>query len=98
SPTYILSLHDALPISLKRMFSLAIQGGKLVSKPYIPLLKENNVRAGFFEPAQFQSVKRHLPDHMRPIIEFAHITGWRTPSEILRSEEHTSELQSPYDL
>ncbi len=72
--------------ALKRMFNLAVQAGKLVSKPYIPLLKENNVRAGFFEPAQFLSVKNHLPVHMRPIVEFAYTTGWRTPSEILPLE------------
>src|ERR1035437_4647902 len=55
-------------------------------RPDIPLLKENNVRKGFFEPAQFQSVRNHLPVHMQPIVEFAYITGWRTPSEILPLE------------
>ena len=45
---------------LKRMFTLAVQGGKLMMRPYIPLLKENNVRKGFFEPEQFKSVKNHL--------------------------------------
>src|SRR5262249_42925424 len=35
-------------IALKRMFSLAVQGGKLMTRPYIPLLKEANVRKGFF--------------------------------------------------
>jgi hypothetical protein len=34
--------------TLKRMFSLAIQAGKLLYKPYIPLPKEQNVRTGFF--------------------------------------------------
>ena len=38
---------------LKRAFSLAIQAGKLINKPYIPLLKERNVRTGFFERHQF---------------------------------------------
>src|SRR5207244_4442665 len=72
--------------ALKRMFNLAVQAGKLVSKPYIPLLKENNVRKGFFEPEQFRSVKQHLPVHMQPVVDFAYITGWRTPSEILPLE------------
>ena len=71
---------------LKRMFTLAVQAGKLMTRPYIPLLKESNVRRGFFEPEQFRSVTRHLPDHMQPIVEFAYITGWRTPSEILPLE------------
>lgn len=71
---------------LKRMFTLALQGGKLMTRPYIPLLKESNIRRGFFEPEQFRSVTRHLPVHMQPVVEFAHITGWRTPSEILPLE------------
>jgi integrase len=73
-------------IALKRMFTLAVQGGKLLTRPHIPLLKEQNIRQGFFEPAQFASVKRHLPIHMQPIAEFAYVTGWRTPSEILPLE------------
>jgi integrase len=73
-------------IVLKRMCTLAMQAGKLMVRPYIPLLQEHNVRKGFFEPDQFTSVKQHLPAHMRPVVEFAHITGWRTPSEILPLE------------
>ena len=70
-------------IILKRMCTLAMQAGKLTVRPYIPLLTEHNVRQGFFEPAQFQRVKDQLPVHLQPIVEFANITGWRTPSEIL---------------
>jgi integrase len=81
-------------IILKRMCSLAVQAGKLAVRPYIPLLKENNIRQGFFEPAQFDSMKRHLPDHMRPIAEFAFITGWRTPSEILPLEWRQVDIQA----
>jgi integrase len=72
--------------ALKRMFTIAVQSGKLMTRPYIPMLKENNVRKGFFEPEQFQSVRNHLPEYMRAIVEFANITGWRTPSEILPLE------------
>jgi integrase len=73
-------------ILLKRMCTLAMQAGKLTVRPYIPLLKESNIRKGFFEPEQFQSVKNHLPAHLRGIVAFAFITGWRTPSEILPLE------------
>jgi integrase len=72
--------------TLKRMFTLALQAQKLVARPYIPLLKEQNVRQGFFEPAQFRSLMAHLPAHMQPVAEFAYITGWRTPSEVLPLE------------
>jgi integrase len=81
-------------IALKRMFTLALQGGKLMVRPYIPLLKENNIRRGFFEPAQFQSVRNHLPAHMRGIVEFANVTGWRTPSEILPLEWRQVDMQA----
>ena len=73
-------------IVLKRMCTLARQAGKLMVQAHIPLLKENNIRKGFFEPEQFASVKKQLPVYMRPIVEFAYITGWRTPSEILPLE------------
>jgi integrase len=81
-------------IVLKRMCTLAMQAGKLMVRPYIPLLKENNVRKGFFEPEQFTSVKQHLPVHMRAIVEFAYITGWRTPSEILSLEWRQVDLRA----
>ena len=36
-------------ILLQRMCRLAMQAGKLMVQPYIPLLKEANIRTGFFE-------------------------------------------------
>ena len=73
-------------ILLKRMCTLAMQAGKLTVRPYIPLLKERNIRTGFFEPAQVTRVTQHLPAHLQPVAAFASITGWRTPSEILPLE------------
>ena len=35
--------------ALKRMFTLAVQAGKLHAKPHISMLREDNVRRGFFE-------------------------------------------------
>jgi integrase len=72
--------------TLKRMFTLAVQAGKLLHKPHIPLLSEHNTRTGFFEPEQFARVCAHLPAALRPVAEFAYITGWRIPSEVLRLE------------
>jgi integrase len=69
--------------AMKRMFTLALQAGKLLYRPHIPMLKENNVRTGFFESEQVASVVKHLPDDLQPVIEFAHITGWRIASEVL---------------
>ena len=70
-------------ITLKRLCALAVQNGKLVAKPYVPLLKERNARRGFFEPEEFARIVAHLPPDMQGIAQFAYATGWRTPSEIL---------------
>jgi integrase len=71
---------------LKRMFTLAIEGERLHRKPHIPMLREDNVRTGFFERDQVDAVLGHLPDALRPVIEFAYITGWRIASEVLPLE------------
>jgi integrase len=68
--------------AIKRAFSLAAQAGNILVKPHIPMLKENNVRTGFFEREQFESVRDHLPEDVRPIATFAYITGWRIRSEV----------------
>ena len=73
-------------IALKRMFMLAVQAGRLMTRPHIPLLTEANIRRGFFEREQFERMQAHLPPHMQGIAAFAYITGWRTPSEILPLE------------
>ena len=72
--------------ALKRMFNLSVQAGKLLAKPYIPMLRENNVRKGFFERDQFENIQRHLPSYLRGVVAFAYATGWRIPSEILPLE------------
>jgi integrase len=81
-------------ITFKRLCTLAVQSGKLTAKPYIPMLKERNVRRGFFEPEQFQRVKAALPRHMQGIAAFACVTGWRTPSEILPLEWAQVDMQA----
>jgi integrase len=72
--------------ALKRMFTLAVQGGKLHAKPHIPMLREDNVRRGFFEAEQFEAVRGRLPEALRAVVTFAYITGWRIASEILPME------------
>jgi len=74
--------------ALKRMYSLAIQAGKLLQRPHIPMLTEDNVRKGFFERAQFEAVRNRLPALYQGVITLAYFTGWRVASEILRLEWH----------
>jgi len=69
--------------ALKRAFSLGIEAGKLTGKPKIPMLREDNVRTGFFEPEQFETVKANIADPLKPVLHFAYLTGWRVPSEVL---------------
>ena len=65
--------------ALKRMFSLAYEctPRKVRDIPYIPMLKESNVRKGFFEYDQFMAVKEPLPNYLRSLVTLAYHTGWR---------------------
>ena len=67
----------------RRVFSLAIEAGKLHHKPHFAMLREDDVRVGFFEREQYEAVLAHLPEGMRPVVTFAYITGWRINSEVL---------------
>ena len=46
---------------VRRAFRLAIRSGTLISMPFIPMTKLNNVRKGFFERHEFDAVLTHLP-------------------------------------
>jgi len=45
------------------------------------------------EREQFEAVRRHLAEHLQPLVTFAYITGWRIRSEVmsLRWEQVDSE-------
>jgi integrase len=68
------------------MFRLAVEAGKLMTRPAIRLLPENNARRSFFEPEQYRAVLQHLPEDLRPVVQFAYVTGWRVKSEVLSRE------------
>jgi integrase len=65
--------------ALKRMLNIGARQTppKVDRVPYIPMLKENNVRKGFFEHAEFVSLRAELPDYLKGFITFAYKTGWR---------------------
>ncbi len=69
---------------LKRAFALAIAAGTLSSRPHIALLREDNVRRGFFEAEEFEAVRRHLPPDLADFVSFLYTTGWRWRSEAAR--------------
>lgn len=69
--------------ALKRMLNLgARQTPPRVDRvPYIPMLKENNTRKGFFEHGEFLALREVLPFYLKGFVTFAYKAGWRV-SEI----------------
>jgi len=70
--------------ALKRMLNIGAKQTppKVDRVPYIPMLKENNVRKGFFEHAEFVALRDALPEYLKGFVTFAYKTGWRV-SEII---------------
>jgi len=69
--------------ALKRMLNMGAQQTppKVDRVPYIPMLKENNIRKGFFEHADFLTLRDALPSYLKGFVTFAYKVGWRV-SEI----------------
>jgi integrase len=67
--------------ALKRMLNIGKQQNKVDRVPYVPSLKEDNVRKGFFEHGEFLALRNALPSYLKGFVTFAYKTGWRV-SEI----------------
>jgi integrase len=69
--------------ALKRMLNIGARQTppKVDRVPYIPMLKENNIRKGFFEHAEFVALRDAIPEYLKGFVTFAYKTGWRV-SEI----------------
>jgi integrase len=65
--------------ALKRMLNLGARSTppKVDRVPYITMLKETNVRQGFFEHHEFISLRDALPPYLKPVVTFGYRTGWR---------------------
>jgi integrase len=63
--------------ALKRMFNLQLKAGRLVSKPYIEMLAENNARQGFVDHGDFLRLQEKLPGYLKDPILFLYKSGWR---------------------
>jgi integrase len=84
--------------ALRRAFNLAVQAGRLISKPHFPMLKERNTRTGFLEQHQVDRIcaaleateaaddGRKKSGELANVVRFAFATGWRTASEVLPLE------------
>ena len=63
--------------ALKRMFTLAVQAGRLATRPHIPMLDEENARQGFVDHESFLALCNALPDYLQDPVAFLYYAGWR---------------------
>ena len=60
---------------LKRAFNLAVQAERLTSRPHVPSIQVHNTREGFVEAVELEKLLGHLPAAVRPVVQFAYLTG-----------------------
>lgn len=63
--------------ALRRAFNLARQTGAVTRVPYVPRLKEENVRSGFFTREEVGRLCKHLKRPLDSFVLFAFLTAWR---------------------
>lgn len=65
--------------ALKKGFHLAARctPPKVSHVPYIPMLKENNIRKGFIEHEDYLVLHNALSEYLKPVLTFAYFSGWR---------------------
>ena len=51
---------------LKRCFNLAVEEGRLLYTPHVPMLREDNVRKGFLDPRNFRTCSRSCQPSCSP--------------------------------
>jgi integrase len=72
--------------TLRRVFKLAHEQGKISKRPAISIVEQPASRFGFFEPEQFARVHAELPPWLHGAATFAYFTGWRVASEVAQLE------------
>ncbi len=92
-PTSNRTINSELSL-LKRMLRLAHENGKLLRVPPIKMLKEAPPRQGFFEPDQYEAVRRRLPEELQVAVAIAHTFGWRIKSEVFTLRRRQVDLKA----
>ena len=64
--------------AVRRGFRLAIEHGLLAVMPVVKLPKVHNERQGFFSDGDMAALLLELPAYLRPVLQFARLTGWST--------------------
>jgi integrase len=57
--------------------SVAVEEGLLAVRPTFKLPPLRNTRTGFFEDGDFAALLLELAGHVRPVVRFLRLTGWR---------------------
>ena len=63
--------------ALKRALHLARRASRIAQVPPFPTVEPGPARAGFLEDTDLPGLLRALPEHLRPLIHFLALTGWR---------------------
>jgi len=79
---------------LSKMLRLAYENNKLLRLTVIRKLKEADPRSGFFEPEQFEAVRRRLPEDLQVAVTLAYTYGWRMQTEVLALEGRHLDLEA----
>jgi len=80
--------------TLTKMLRLAYKNGKAARLPILDRPKEGAPREGFFERAQYEAVRSHLPADLHGAVTIAYTFGWRMQSEVLTLERRQLDLEA----
>jgi integrase len=63
--------------ALRAALNLAKRQERLGRTPFVPMLRPDNRRTGFFEGSEFEAVALNLPEPIADVARFAYASGWR---------------------
>lgn len=62
---------------MRHTLKMALDGNKLLHAPKVAMLKEDNVRKGFFTRPEIERLTSFLPGPLANLVWFGFLTGWR---------------------